>query len=128
METEQYVTAMVVDDVADMRSLLKMTLSQCEVKTIAEVGRGRAAIDHYRHGPADMVFLDINLPDASGIDVLKVLRQIDPTAYVVMISGDSTVDNVKESLQAGASGFVSKPYNLAKIATAVDRFRKQFSG
>lgn len=66
------------------------------------------------HAP-DVVFLDIGLPDISGHQVLKDLLNIDPTAYIVMLSANSTREDILKAMQAGAKGFIGKPFSKAKL-------------
>ncbi|MCG8669845.1 MAG: response regulator [Pseudomonadales bacterium] len=113
---------LIVDDVSDMRSLLKTTLYKFDVHDIHEASSGQKALDtYYEHGH-DMVFLDINLPDISGLEVLQKLLERNSRVHVVMVSGEASADNVKGALGRGAKGFVVKPYSPNKIKSALDRF------
>jgi two-component system chemotaxis response regulator CheY len=73
------------------------------------------AIEKYMLYAPDIVFLDIGLPDVSGFEVLNQLMKIDEHAYVVMFSGNSYLDNVMTALNAGASGFIGKPFKKDKM-------------
>ncbi|MDX1692205.1 MAG: response regulator [Ketobacteraceae bacterium] len=113
---------LIVDDVHDMRSLLKTTLFQFDVKNITEAATGQKALELYFEEGHDVVFLDINLPDISGLEVLERLLERNSRVHVVMVSGEASAENVKEALGKGAKGFVVKPYSPAKIKAALDRF------
>ena len=76
---------------------------------------GQEALTNYLLHAPDLVFLDINLPDASGFAVLRAILASDPDAYVVMFSGNSYLDNVTHALNMGASGFVPKPFKREKM-------------
>jgi len=58
----------------------------------------------------DVVFLDINLPDKNGYEVLQWIMRNDPGANVVMFSSNDHMDNITDALDAGASGFIGKPF------------------
>lgn len=73
------------------------------------------AVENYLLHAPDIVFLDINLPDQNGFQVLRQILASDPDAYVVMFSGNSYLDNVTHALNAGASGFVAKPFSREKM-------------
>lgn len=73
-----------------------------------------AIMNYLLHAP-DIVFLDINLPDHNGFQVLKEILAHDPGAYVVMFSGNNYLDNITHALNAGASGFVGKPFSKDKM-------------
>lgn len=76
---------------------------------------GEEAINHYLTHAPDIVFLDIELPDRNGLDILRQLRAYDPEAYIVMFSGNSYLENVTEALNIGAKGFVAKPFVKEKL-------------
>lgn len=82
---------------------------------------GREAILSAIKNAPDIIFLDINLPDMSGIDVLKELFVIDHYSYVIMLSGNGSRDNVMKAIEGGAKGFVSKPFTMDKIQQYIDR-------
>ncbi|MBU1620004.1 MAG: response regulator [Gammaproteobacteria bacterium] len=74
----------------------------------------------------DLVFLDIELPDGSGIELLKRFKQQKPDCFVVMVSGVSTLDNVKASIAAGAASFIVKPFSADKILAVLKQFDRYF--
>lgn len=78
-----------------------------------------ALTEYLTHAP-DIVFLDINLPDHNGFQVLKKILENDAEAYVVMFSGNSYIDNITHALNIGASGFVAKPFNGDKMRHYID--------
>jgi two-component system, chemotaxis family, chemotaxis protein CheY len=63
----------------------------------------------------DIVFLDINLPDMMGIEILEKIFSLDPRAFVVMLSGNGHKDNVMKAIQGGARGFIGKPFTIDKL-------------
>ena len=73
------------------------------------------ALDKYTNIAPDLLFLDINLPDVTGHELLEKILILDPDAYVVMFSGNSYLDNVTNALSNGASGFISKPFKKEKM-------------
>lgn len=68
------------------------------------------AMDLYVSFQPDIVFLDIQLPDGDGYDVLDWIMWHDPGAYVVMFSSHNDLDNIMKSFENGANGFVAKPF------------------
>lgn len=73
------------------------------------------AIANYLHYAPDIVFLDINLPQISGLDILRILTSCDSDAFVVMFSGNDYPKNRINAAQYGAKGFISKPFNKEKL-------------
>lgn len=66
------------------------------------------------HAP-DILFLDIELPDVSGQDLLKKIIAFDPEAYIVMLSGNGNRENILKAMENGAKGFVGKPFTREKL-------------
>ncbi len=85
---------------------------------------GISGIREYLALAPDMVFLDINLPDISGMEVLEKINAFDPDAYIVMLSGNGHADNVLQAIQNGAKGFVGKPFARDKLHQAVKKCPK----
>jgi|GEM_PF-847422 len=67
----------------------------------------------------DLVFLDIHLPDANGLDLMQDIRRISPGTKVVIISSDGSEDNARRALAAGALMFIEKPFDDAELMTAL---------
>jgi two-component system chemotaxis response regulator CheY len=94
---------LLVEDDAFSRRLVKNVLSKNYEVIEAETGR-EALIKYVSQAP-NIVFLDINLPDCTGMEVLERLISIDSKSYVVMLSGNSFKDNILLSVKKGAKGF-----------------------
>ena len=69
--------------------------------------------------PPAAVLLDINLPDGSGLDVLRKLRQREPDAVIIMITANVLVDETIAALRGGAYDFIGKPINLEELHVAI---------
>src|SRR5947207_14727202 len=82
----------------------------------ATVGDGIAAFE--AESPA-AVLLDINLPDGSGLDVLRKMRQREPDAVIIMITANVLVDETIAALRGGAYDFIGKPINLEELHVAI---------
>ncbi len=112
---------LVVDDEADIRSLLKEILSEegYEVDIAANAAQARAA--RLRQTP-DLVLLDIWMPDVDGITLLREWSNNATNGCpVVMMSGHGTVETAVEATRLGAFDFVEKPLSLAKLLRTVER-------
>lgn len=80
-----------------------------------EAGEGRSALHIYNLNAPDIVFLDIELPDSNGHILLQEIIEQDPAAFIVMLSGNSSKENVIAALEDGAQGFVAKPFPKEKL-------------
>jgi len=82
---------------------------------------GQAGVDAYERESPDLVMLDLGMPGLSGMDVLRLLRERDPQATVVMLSGDDDIENVVQCMQLGAEGFLPKPIQARHLEAVVER-------
>lgn len=115
----------IVDNESLMLEMLGTHFSELKVptKNIIKVTSGEAAITyHNRNKDIDITFLDIEMPGMNGFETLIKIKEINPTAYIVMLSGSSTFNNVTQALNSGASSFIAKPYNRNKIIKALKAY------
>ncbi|MBI5576060.1 MAG: response regulator [Deltaproteobacteria bacterium] len=84
------------------------------------VENGTDALSEIRSAFYDLVFLDIKLPDANGLDLLPVIRGISPGTKVVVISSNGSESNVRRAMAAGAVRFMEKPYTCEELAEALE--------
>lgn len=112
---------LVVDDNDLMRTLLRGILRGESYQIIGDARNGILALEFIeRHSP-DIVLLDVMMPEMDGLETLQNIRAKYPTIVVVMITGNPSVENVKESIQKGAKGFIVKPFNSAKVLETLER-------
>jgi DNA-binding NarL/FixJ family response regulator len=99
-------------------------------KEIGEAGSGRETLDKLRAGQWDLVILDINMPDRSGLDVLRHIHSANPGVRVLIVSGFPERQYALNVLRAGASGYLPKdspPEELLKAVKAVLAGRRYVS-
>ena len=108
-------SVLIVDDESMSRGLLRSILKNFECTTIQEASGGEQAVTVYKDSRPDIVFLDINMPVKNGMEALKEIKALDAEAFVVMVTADSTLENVKAALESGAKGFIAKPYSMGKV-------------
>ena len=103
------------DDEMMMRQVLKAILSEGGFEVVGEAMHGAEVVAKCIKHQADILCLDINMPKMDGIEALKELRQQMPDIQVVMISGNTASDKVKEAISLGAKGFIVKPFNANQV-------------
>lgn len=106
---------LIVDDNDLMRTLLRGILRGENCLVVGEAKNGLVALEMVEKTIPDIVFLDVMMPEMDGLEVLQNVKEKHPQIRVVMITGSPSVDNVQESIQGGASGFIVKPFNTAKV-------------
>lgn len=109
--------AVVVEDDADVRNLVEAVLSQAgfEVHSAAD---GREGVDVIRRLQADVVTLDVGLPDIDGFEVLRRVRQFSD-AYVVMLTARTDELDTLTALHTGADDFMTKPFRPRELRARV---------
>ncbi len=96
-----------------------------------EVETALSAVDglkKYARIAPDILFLDINMPGVSGHDFLLKIFDLDPDAFIVMVSGHSDQETIKKAKRLGAQGFISKPYPSEEIERYVKRCEARAKG
>lgn len=107
---------LIVDDARSERMLLRQAIYDARRNLrLFEAADPRSARDTFRRHPLDLVFLDVELIAASGLDLLRELRLADPALPIVMVTHHSTQDVVVKALRQGAFGFIVKPYSLSRL-------------
>lgn len=91
--------------------------------TIHTANDGESAIKEYVLHAPDIVFLDIDLPDISGQEVLEKITGLDSHSYIVMLSGKGSKINIIKSLRKGAKGFVGKPFARESLIEYIQKFQ-----
>lgn len=113
---------LIADDAFDSRQLLSRLLRQFVDADIHEARNGLVASQEYRMTRPQLVFLDIDMPERDGMEVLKEIRQEEPDAFVVMVTGFSAVEKVQEAIALGVGGFVVKPYSAQRILDVLHKY------
>ena len=123
--------ALIVEDNAHMRSLLRALLSSIGVKDIAEASHGQAAIDLLRERKPDLVLSDLAMKPMDGLEFTRYVRNHEhspnPFVPIIMISGHTEKYRVEAARDAGVTEFLAKPITahtlFSRIAEIVERPR-----
>ncbi|MEW5702407.1 MAG: response regulator [Candidatus Zixiibacteriota bacterium] len=113
-------TLLIVDDDPRIRGLLTQALDALGYHTI-EAANGREALGIARRENVDCVIADIKMPEIDGLTLLHHLKSERPQLPVVMITGFAFQQHKAEAADAGADGFLMKPFRLAKIEDVLTR-------
>ena len=111
--------ALIVDDEADIRELLEITLSRMGLRTQA-AGTVREARALLAEHSFDLCFTDMRLPDGNGVELVAHIQKKHPGVPVAVITAYGSAQTAVESLKAGAFDFVSKPIDLGQLRKLVD--------
>jgi two-component system chemotaxis response regulator CheY len=113
---------LIVDDSASMRNMVATTL-KTRGHSITEASDGQQAVNHAKQTSFDVVVSDVNMPVMNGIELIKNLRTLPNYKYtpILLLTTESGDDRKNEGKQAGATGWLVKPFNPEKLLATIDR-------
>lgn len=117
-------TVLICDDSLLARKKMVTFIKSLGVGTVVEAGDGEAAVNMYKNHTPDITFMDIVMPKINGVEALKQILAINPSAKVVMASSVGTQENLKEAIMAGAYDFLQKPLEDNQIKQIIEKFAK----
>ncbi len=116
---------LIVDDIAIMRNVIKKHLEKLGHTVVAEAENGHRAVNQYKRFNPDIVTMDITMPAENGvkngIDSLKLIKEFDKNAKVVMVTSHGEEKLVMEALTSGAKGYLLKPVTEDKLKLILDK-------
>ncbi|MBC8015485.1 MAG: response regulator [Sporomusaceae bacterium] len=119
---EKKTKILICDDSSLIRKQLKDLLVNmgCEV---VEAVNGLEVVDIFKEAQPDVVFMDIVMPEADGLEALKNIKAYDQDAKVIMLSSVGTSTKLVQALKTGAMDFIQKPYTAEQISKVITNIR-----
>lgn len=114
-------SVLIVDDAAFMRIKLKDILEKNGYEVAAEAQNGIEAVEKFKETQPDLVTMDITMPEKDGVEALKEIKAIDPSAVVLMCSAMGQQSMVMDAIRAGAIDFIVKPFDTERVIKALDK-------
>ncbi|MBW1820874.1 MAG: sigma-54-dependent Fis family transcriptional regulator, partial [Deltaproteobacteria bacterium] len=111
-------TILIVDDEKSILKALRLTLE--DKYRIVSAEKGSRAIKLFQEEKPDLMLLDIGLPDMTGIEVLKAVKEKDPDAMVIMVTAIEEVKTIVEAIKVGAYDYLVKPINSQELFLTVE--------
>jgi DNA-binding NtrC family response regulator len=111
---------LVIDDEADMLDALRLNLEQAGY-SVTEAKTGAEGLALFDNMECDLVLADLQLPDVEGLEVLRKIKEKQPSIEVIIISGYGSVSKAVEATKAGAFHFVEKPFEFDALQLLIDR-------
>lgn len=111
-------TVLIVDDEAVIRDLCRRVLHDYR---IVEAGDGVEALEIFLRGGIDVILTDVMMPKMDGLELLKNLKEREPTMVVIIMTGFADKELILRALKADADDFITKPLNLLQLKSAVDK-------
>ncbi len=102
-------SVLVCDDSMLVRKKMKEYLNSIEISNVIEACDGQQAVDMYKENKPSVVFMDIVMPEKTGIEAVTEILEFDKNAKVVMASSVGTQSYLNDAINAGAYDFIQKP-------------------
>ena len=114
---------LVVDDFSTMRRIIKNILKQIGFTNIDEAENGQAALAKIGDGSYDFVISDWNMPEITGIELLKQVRANEATKDLpfLMVTAEAKKENVVEAVKAGVNNYIVKPFTAEILQEKISK-------
>jgi DNA-binding NarL/FixJ family response regulator len=114
------IRVLVVDDHALFRRGLEMVLSQeSDIEVVGEAGDGAEAVELAAQLLPDIVLMDVRMPRRSGIEACTAIKDVVPSAKIVMLTISDDEADLYDAIKAGASGYLLKEISIDEVAAAI---------
>jgi DNA-binding response OmpR family regulator len=109
---------LIIDDEPNLRRTLAFVLQRAG-HLVTTAANAKEAVQHLQNGAYDLVFLDLKLPDADGIQFLPVIRRMYPQMPVLILTAHATLESAMEAVRQGARDYLLKPIDPTQIIERV---------
>lgn len=121
MQSRKY-NYLLADDEPNIRKILSDMLAiHPNTQSVFTAKDGEKALQIYMNNPIDIVVTDVLMPQISGLELIKKIREINPEATIMIISASSNLDIVREALRNGAYDYIIKPFTIDDIMFSINR-------
>ena len=114
------VRVLIVEDEQLIRWSLRQKFETRGYK-VTEVENGKEAFEALDRDTYDLIMLDYRLPDTTGLDILRQVRQVDNDVVVIMMTAFSSVESAVDAIKLGAFDYVSKPFDMEAVLRTVEK-------
>jgi len=114
---------LVIDDDDPSREVMELLLRKAGF-CVQSVNNGADGVALVRDGAADLVLVDLFLPDKSGIEILREIRQLAPEIEVVVITGHASAQTAVTAMKEGAFDYITKPVNFDELKIVIAKARE----
>lgn len=126
MKPNEKIRVVIIEDYHMTRSLLRIILRGEEFDVIGEAIDGERGVAMCKDLQPDIVLLDVVMPNMNGLEALAAIRVDSPDTMVIMVSRLGDEEIVNQAMQAGANGYIVKPFNTASVIDTMNEAREQF--
>lgn len=112
---------LIVDDSKTSRKFLRTMLEEAGHEIVSEAVNGLEGVEKFKVYQPDIVTMDITMPVMDGIDAVKEIIDIEPSAKVIMVTAAGQKSNMVEALKRGAADFIQKPFDSGVILNTIQK-------
>ena len=129
MDVNKNLKILIVDDFATMRKVIRNLLKQGGFENVAEAEDGAAALKVLKSQPFDFVISDWNMPNMSGLELLKAVRADEELKGLpfLMVTAEALKDNVVAAVKAGVSNYIVKPFTAEVLNEKIEKIVKNLA-
>jgi DNA-binding NtrC family response regulator len=114
-------TIVIVDDEPDLLDLLKLILTAKTDYKVFTTTKPSEAIDWCREYHADVLISDLRMPEMEGIELLKLIKQIDPYIPLIIMTAYGSIESSVEAMRHGAFDYITKPFRKEQILITIGK-------
>jgi len=124
MPDHQTVSVLIVEDFAPIRRRLRSLLSESAgIEVVGEAGTIAEARRHFTASQPAAVILDIQMPDGSGIDLIRTFKEASPTCTVIVLTSHGAKEYREACMRLGADHFLNKAFEFERVVTTLESLR-----
>lgn len=114
-------TVLIVDDSKTSRKILESILTEGGLTVVGQAENGELGVSMYKELKPDVVTMDITMPVMDGVESLRLIKEYDPDAKVVMVTAAGQKSKIIEALKLGVEDFLTKPYEADEIVATIKK-------
>ena len=129
MALDQNMKVLVVDDFPTMRRIIRNLLKEIGYENLDEAEDGTSAFDKLKGGDFDFVVSDWNMPNMTGLELLKAVRSesgIKDTPFL-MVTAEAAKENIVSAVEAGVNNYIVKPFTAAVLREKIDKILEKLA-
>ncbi len=118
-------TIIIVDDEPDLLDLLKLILTEKTDYEVLTTTEPKEALEWCRTYQADVLISDLRMPELEGIELLKLIKEIDPNLPFIIMTAYGTIESAVEAMRQGAFDYITKPFRKEQILMTIAKALKK---
>ncbi len=123
MEIDKEMNILVVDDSMLIRSVAKKILKNLGFPNVTLADDGSTALEKLNEQTFNLVIADMNMPEISGIELLKKMREKEETRQIpfLLVTAEESQDEIMTAIRAGVNNYMQKPWNVKTLMAKIER-------